>query len=134
MKKTFSECARNVPLLTNRSQIAFMDIHEAMEKYFFTYDLDFNRVVTWKEYHTVNMMYKKRIRTERKTFVYIDKNQDWRVTPREFLATKFYKLITPHGWEMVEMNSTLKEIVANNSKSGSGSWSASRIPAPSSSS
>lgn len=97
MKKTFAECSKNVAAFTNRSQIALMDVHEAAEAYFATYDLDFNGFITWKEYHTVNMLHRKRVRGERRTFAYIDKNQDWRVTPREFLATKFYKLITPAG-------------------------------------
>lgn len=106
VKKTFTECSRNVPLVLNKTYLAMTNIQQTLEKFFGTYDLNYDDIITWKEYHTINQFYKKRVKGERRTFVYIDKNQDWRITTTEFLATKFYKFLSAQAMERIKVNQT----------------------------
>ena len=101
-----------MPIYTNRSIIGGMDIRTALEGYFATYDLNEDDIVTWREYHTVNQFYKKKVKGETKTFQYIDKNQDWRVTHKEFVTAKFYKFV------MASQNGTTESLVLNTTLNG----------------
>lgn len=70
-----------------------MSLNASVKGFFYTFDLNSDQVVTWREYHTVNSFYRKKVKGERKTFQYLDKNLDWRVTPNEFMSSKFNRFL-----------------------------------------
>jgi uncharacterized protein YllA (UPF0747 family) len=48
VKKTFTECSRNVPLVLNKTYLATTNIKQTLEKFFGTYDLNYDDIITWK--------------------------------------------------------------------------------------
>lgn len=56
------------------------------------YDLNNDKVISWKEYHSINTYNKKPLKSEKEVFSFFDKNSDWRLTLKEFSKVKLQKI------------------------------------------
>jgi Ca2+-binding EF-hand superfamily protein len=87
-----AECVSETASLINPAKLWNKDVEEASEEFFDLYDLDGNGVVGWKEYHSINSYNKKPLKSEKEVFTFLDRNIDWKITPKEFAKAKLKKL------------------------------------------
>lgn len=78
--------------LINPSKIWDRDLEEVTEEFFDLYDLNKDKLISWKEYHSINTYNKKPLKYEKEVFAFFDKNTDWRITPKEFAKVKLQKI------------------------------------------